>query len=111
MSVKVKKRAPSQDVTCELCQAVVKARGLKTHLRNIHKSLLEETREVKSVAINNTTDGSTVIVEQVAVKRYYHRCELCYRCGKGHDELKSIFVNQVLRSYCPSCMDKIIKKK
>lgn len=103
MKTKPKKRAPSQDVTCELCKSVVKARGLKTHLRNIHKSSLEETKEVQSVSVQNTTDGSTVVIEQVAIKRYYHHYERCHFCKKGHDDSRMLIVKRQLVCVCPNC--------
>lgn len=68
-------RVPSQDVTCELCNAVVKARGLKTHLRNAHRSTLVETKDVQSTSVQSTANGETIVLEELSVKRLYRHYE------------------------------------
>lgn len=111
MKTKQKKRAPSQDVTCEICNAVVKARGFKTHLRNVHQANMIETRETTAISISNTTDGGREVIEQVKVKRVYMPWELCYYCRQGGSSMNLYRIRDQMHSVCADCADKRIKKK
>ena len=111
MKNKPKKRAPSQDVKCEMCNAVVKARGLKTHLRNVHQAKVIETRQTMAISVSNTTDGGREVIEQVSFKRVYMPWELCYYCRQGGGSMKLYNIKQEMQPVCSDCHEKRFKKK